>query len=95
MKCNTWIRAVAGLGDRAAVYAILALLLGASQAGHSFAQESAKDLPIDKTVRTRVIEAVARYTEDNYVFPDRGREVARAIRRSYKHGDYNDIVSAD
>jgi retinol-binding protein 3 len=96
MKPTSWIRAVAGLaGGRSAACATLALLLGAAPAGRSLAQESAKDLPIDKTLRTNVIEAVARTTEDNYVFPERGREIARAVRRSLKRGDYDDIVSAD
>jgi peptidase S41-like protein len=95
MKPNTWIRAVAGLvSDRTVVCATVALLLGASHAGRSHAQAGDKDLPIDKALRTSIVEAVARHTEDNYVFPDLAKEIARTILKSQKHGDYSDIVSA-
>ena len=79
------------------VFATIALLglIPAPRPGQAQTQEIRDDMPIDKAMRTSVVDAVARFTEENYVFPDRGREIARAIRRHQKDGDYNDITSAD
>ena len=85
-----------GRDRRGAITAIAFLgLIPAFGAGQAQPQEVREDLPIDKTMRASVIDAVARYTEDNYLFPDRAREIARAIRRHQKDGSYNDITSAD
>lgn len=80
-----------------ATHAIVACLclLPSSGLGQAQPQEAREDLVIDQTMRTSVVDAVARYSEDNYVFPDRAREIARAIRRHQENGDYDDITSAD
>jgi hypothetical protein len=80
--------------NRAAVTIACLGLLPASGLGAQ-PPEAREDLAIDKTMRASVVDAVARYTEDKYVFPDRAREIARAIRRHHKDGDYNDITSAE
>ncbi|HEU4928566.1 MAG TPA: S41 family peptidase [Candidatus Krumholzibacteria bacterium] len=55
--------------------------------------ETHDDLAIDKAMRTSVIDAVARYAESNYVFADRAKDIARALRRHEKDGDYDDIAT--
>jgi len=81
---------------RAAIAAITCFsLLPASALGQAQPQEAPEDLAIDKAMRTSVIDAVARLTESNYVFPDRAKEIARAIRRHEKNGDYNDIATGN
>jgi hypothetical protein len=86
---HTWIH-------RAAITAIACFcLLPVFGLGQAQSPETREDLVIDRALRTSVVDAVARCTEDNYVFPDRAREAARAIRRHQKNGDYKDITSAD
>ena len=75
----------------AAILAGIALLITAF--AHAQPQETQDDLAIDKAMRTSVIDAVARYAESNYVFPERAKEIARALRRHEKNGDYNDIAT--
>ncbi len=79
---------------RATVIAGLVLLITSAFA-HARPQETQDDLPIDKSTRTSVIDAVARYAESNYVFPDRAKEIAQALRRHQKNGDYNDIATGN
>ena len=76
----------------AIVLAGLALLI-ASALVHAQSEKAPDDLAIDKAMRTSVIDAVARYAENKYVFADRGKEIARALRRHEKNGDYNDIAT--
>jgi hypothetical protein len=78
----------------ATVIAGLALLF-ASGLAQARPQETKDDLAIDKSMRTSVIDAVARYAEANYVFPDRAKELGRALRRHEKSGDYNDIATGN
>jgi hypothetical protein len=70
-------------------------LLFASAFAHARPQETRDDLAIDKSMRTSVIDAVARYAERNYVFADRAKEIAGALRRHEKKGDYNDIATGN
>src|SRR6188768_3450285 len=79
--------------SRAAILAGIALLVAFAFADAQ-PQEAQEDLAIDKAMRTSVIDAVARFTESNYVFPERAKEIARALRRHEKNGDYNDIATA-
>ncbi len=78
---------------RAAIVCLL--LFPAAALGQTPTPQVQEDLSIDKAMRTSVVDAVARYTESNYVFPDRAKEIARAIRRHEKAGDYKDITTGN
>ena len=79
-SCNAPTRRRA---SNATTIAGLALLFAFAFA-HAQPQETQDDLAIDKSMRASVIDAVARYTENNYVFVDRAKEIARALRRHEK-----------
>lgn len=48
---------------------------------------------LDAAERNRVIEKAAELIEQFYVFPDKGREIAAALRRQNKRGTYNNITN--
>ena len=53
------------------------------------AAEPERDLPLDPAVRDEVVTAVARHVEENYLFAERARDIAAAIRVH----DYTDVTT--
>jgi hypothetical protein len=52
------------------------------------------DTTIDATTRTRVIQGVLQRLRDGYVFPNKAAEMAQAVQRRVRSGEYDSIVSA-
>jgi hypothetical protein len=53
------------------------------------------DLAVDAALRATVVESLAVNLERRYVFPDKGRDAASALRRRLARGDYGRIAGAE
>ena len=56
----------------------------------TFSQE--KTTTIDDAERTQVIDSIARFMTDYYVFPDKGKEMADLVTAQLKNGKYDKIT---
>ena len=56
--------------------------------------EDQPDMPIDESVRVRVIDAVCKALNDDYVFPDVAKKMDEAIHERAKSKTYEGITSA-
>ena len=56
--------------------------------------ENQPDMPIDESVRVRVIDAVCKALNDDYVFPDVAKKMDEAIHERAKSKTYDGITSA-
>jgi len=76
--------------------ALLALALAAGAARAQFAQPppDQADLPVDAAFRRATVESLATDVAANYVFPETGAKVARALRDKLAHGRYDRIAGA-
>ena len=76
--------------------ALTAMLLLAATAAPAPAQGPAPgpDRAIDAATRTRVIDGVLRQLDSAYVFPDKAKEMDRAVRARQKRGEYDRLTSA-
>src|SRR5690242_11568727 len=52
------------------------------------------DFAIDAATRTHIIEGALTQLEAQYVFPETGAEMARALRQRLAGGEYNTITTA-
>ena len=52
------------------------------------------DAKVDGSTRSQVIAGVSRRLEEDYVFPDKAREMVRALRERGRRGTYDKITSA-
>jgi hypothetical protein len=90
-------RAAPGRTSHAALpLALLAVLsLCALPAAAQFAPGAPgeADVPIDAATRSAVIESLAVAVQQNYIFPDKGAELARALRRRAAQKQYDRISS--
>ena len=60
----------------------------------SIAQPQPPDYePLDKAARTAIVDSVAKAVTDFYVFPDKGQEMAKLVRRNLKKGTYDEFTS--
>jgi hypothetical protein len=75
--------------------AVLALLAFPCLARPARAQTPHPDTPVDATLRRAVLDTLAARLEALYVFPDVGREMAKALRRRAARHEYDGITSAD
>ncbi|OQY02336.1 MAG: hypothetical protein B6I20_06970 [Bacteroidetes bacterium 4572_117] len=57
--------------------------------GQIFAQTNS--LKLSKQEKRQVIDSVAKFMADYYVFPKKGKEIADKIRNNHKNGDYASI----
>ena len=77
--------------------ALVALTLVAALPGAAAAQAPPPDQPdmtIDAATRKAVVDTLAERIESRYVFPDRARETARALRKRLAAREYDRITSA-
>jgi hypothetical protein len=60
------------------------------------AQTSSRDsaATVDPRTRTTVIEGVVHRIEEGYIFPDKAREMALAVRGRARRGEYDRITGA-
>lgn len=74
----------------------LATILSAAPARAQFAPGSPDDpdTPLDAATRSAVVESLAVAVRDRYVFPDKGAELARALRRRAAQRQYDGITSS-
>ncbi len=82
--------------SQCAAAALLALLAAAPCARAQFGMGNGpqKDMPVDASARAQVLDSLAARIQENYVFPEKGKEIARAIRQRAKSGDYARIGSS-
>jgi retinol-binding protein 3 len=52
------------------------------------------DKPIDAATRTEVVDTLAKEMTDRYVFADKGKQVADALRAAHKKGEFDKAASA-
>jgi retinol-binding protein 3 len=78
----------------AALFAF-ALVLGAAPASAQMpGRPDDPDLPLDAATRRAVIDTLADRMERHYVFPDKGREVARDLQKRLKARQYDGIAGS-
>jgi hypothetical protein len=80
-----------------AASALVALILFSCTCTSAHAQrppENQPDMTIDESVRARVIDAVRKALNDDYVFPDVASKMDEAIRNRVKNKEYDGITSA-
>jgi hypothetical protein len=68
-------------------------LAGAARAQFAAGGPDEPDTPLDAATRSAVIESLAVAVRDRYVFPDKGAELARALRRRAQQRQYDGITS--
>lgn len=80
----------------AALVAVATLVAAAPSARAQFGMGNGpqKDIPVDAATRAQVLDSLAARVEEIYVFPEKGREIARAILQRKKRGDYERIGSS-
>jgi len=57
---------------------------------HVYAQEGS--LKIDTKERTQVVDSIAKFMTESYVFPDKGKEMGDLVLKYLKDGNYNEIT---
>ena len=78
-----------------AASALVALILFSCTSSHAQRPpENQPDMTIDESVRARVIDAVRKALNDDYVFPDVASKMDEAIRNRVKNKEYDGITSA-
>ena len=77
---------------RLALPVILALGLAPSSAAQAPKPDSAAT--VDAATRKQVIDGVVRRIEDGYIFPDKAKQMALAVRRNLGRGEYDRITGA-
>jgi len=70
---------------------LLSVMLLAGTAG--IAQEG--DITIDQAEKIQVIDSIAMFMSEKYVFPDKGTEMGELVKANLKAGNYDDIEDPD
>lgn len=56
-----------------------------------FAQQTTQELNISKEEKQQVVDSIALFMTDKYVFPDKGKEMGDLVSKSFQSGNYNNI----
>lgn len=57
---------------------------------HGFTQE--ESVKIDAKERVQVVDSIAKFMTDSYVFPDKGKEMGDLVMKNLKDGKYDEIT---
>ncbi len=79
---------------RFALAALAALLLAAPASAQSLGGPDEPDTPITAKEKAAVIESLAVAVRDRYVFPDKGAELAKILRRRHANKEYDRITGS-
>lgn len=79
---------------RIALAALAALLLAAPASAQMFGGPDEPDTPITAKEKAAVIESLAVAVRDRYVFPEKGAELAKILRRRHANKEYDRITSS-
>jgi len=69
---------------------LLILFLGTICMNAAYSQE--EPLKIDANERSQVVDSIAKFMTESYVFPDKGKEMGDLVLANLKEGDYDDIT---
>jgi len=50
------------------------------------------NLTIDASERAQVVDSIAKFMTENYVFPDKGKEMGDLVLKNFKEGKYDDVT---
>ncbi len=75
--------------NRTAIILVLGMLFSCYQFGYS--QEAS--VILDANERAQVVDSIAKFMTERYVFPDRGKEMGDLVLENLKAGNYDDITS--
>jgi hypothetical protein len=57
----------------------------------SFSQEALKDYKVNPEEKKQVVDSIALFMEEKYVFPDKGKEMGQLVMKNLKEGKYDGI----
>ena len=69
---------------------LLMLFLGIFCLNTAFAQD--EPVKIDAKEKSQVVDSIAKFMTERYVFPDKGKEMGDLVLANLKKGDYNEIT---
>ncbi len=50
-----------------------------------------KEYKVNQTEKEQVVDSIAKFMEEKYVFPDKGKEMGDLVQKNLKDGKYDDI----
>jgi retinol-binding protein 3 len=72
--------------------AVITILLSVRTGATQVMPGPADRKPIDATMQAEIIDSVAHALNDDYVFPDKAREMEKFIRKQFKRNAYKDLT---
>jgi hypothetical protein len=77
--------------NRTAIILVLGMLFSCYQFGYS--QEAS--VILDANEKAQVVDSIAKFMTERYVFPDKGKEMGDLVLENLKAGNYDDITSPE
>jgi C-terminal processing protease CtpA/Prc len=63
--------------------------------GHAQSGPPQKDMSVDKSTRSEVIDGIVTNLDRAYVFPDKAAAMEKSLRAQQQHGDFDSVTSAE